>query len=249
MTNVDDALGNLEAQAGINGADESSDLEVAIAALPPEKGVRVSQIAHKYHIDPNDPASLLIRVAIDVEGMIDKASELARISNGAAQTLQDGIGKIPDTIYGGAIKAGEEIRGQLAQQMAATTVESGKAIVGAIRQTSQQEIAKIQEAASSFEKTFSKAVDQKTQSGVDIFAKAAADAALAAARAAAASRFFWSLWGILTLILFCAILGGFGVWGYLDLTHRITPAPIQINQGKLECGTAPPSNKKVCILQ
>lgn len=170
----------------------------------------------------------------------------------SAEAVSHGVDKIPDQIYQGAIRAGDEIRGQLGQEMKERTIDAGRLLVAAIDRASNQSASRIKEAAGVFEKNFDKAVEKKTDQGVDLFARAAAQAAGQAARSASASRFFWSLSGVAFLIALFALIGAGGCWEYLSLAHRITPTQIALLQnGKLDCGQVEISGQqtRVCALQ
>lgn len=248
MADMDDPLAMLESKtsAGETPHQETENgMSMALDALQTEELKQFAKWTATYKIGPDDPffgSVLATKIAFGSAAAAGKAAE----------QVASGVEKIPDQIYNGAIKAGDEIRGQIGHEMKERTIDAGRLLVAAIDRASNQTSARIKEAAEGFEKNFDKAVSRKTESGVDLFARAAAQAAGQAARSAAASRFFWSLSGVAFLIALFALIGAGGCWEYLSLTHRITPTPIALQAGgKLDCGQAEIGGQqaRVCALQ
>lgn len=189
----------------------------------------VLKIALDHKIDRRDPAWLLVEAAVV---SVAAAGE----TGAAARAVAGGVESIPDTIYRGASRAGEEIRGQLAQEMKDRSIESGRLLNAVIQKAAEDSSVKISAAAGTFEANFDRAVKQKMETAVDIFARAAAQAALTAAEAGAARRFLWSSAGVLVALSLSAAAGAFLTYEALSLAHEITPRAIVMNKGHLDCG-------------
>ena len=178
-------------------------------------------------------------------GSVVHSAMAAFAAGNAAQAVQAGVSSIPDKIFDGAIRAGDEIRGALSKEIRDRSVEAGAALKLLIDSSAKNGAESLKNAGADLENRLNllpsdmdKLVDKKTREGVNVFAEAAALAASKAASAASARQYLGTVAGVgITLILF-AILGAGVSYEYMNLTHRIAPAQIIVNPatGKMNCG-------------
>ena len=173
----------------------------------------------------------------------------AAASGGAAKEVADSVGKIQGQIFAGAVKAGNSVKTDVVAGIEAKMTEGGQAIVAAIGIAADAGSVKIKAGSLDLISKLDAAIEAKKGEGVDIFAKAAADAASKAAKAASTRRFAWSIWGVASLFFVFAGIGWAANSEYLSLTHQITPAPLVITPaGKPECGILK-NGERVCQIQ
>ena len=225
--------------------DGSSARDVALQGLSPN--LREQVIA--------DAADMGIRIDSDLSWLLVGAQvrswAAAAAAGASAMEVQSAVSSIPDTIYQGAVKASGEVQGGLVAgslkfaKIFTDAANDGQRALIALSNDQQAQILsaaglgaeKIKNAATTLTSTLDKAVEQKTLEGVNVFAEAAAIAGAKMAKAAAASRFLWSVSGVAMLLIVFSLLGGFLDYQYLSLTHRITPKPLVISaSGKPNCG-------------
>ena len=209
----------------------------ALRGLPPEwREKLIEQAAHMGVRADHDTAWLLVGAFVNAWAAAAAAGE-------AATATQKAVSAIPDTVYQGTIRAGADLRGQVA----AAGQEVLKAATDQAAQTKEALVAAVQGAASAGASVLGKAVQ-----GMDANAKARIEeiiargvhevgaAVRADARAAVAGRMARS-WGVVSASLLFAVLLGSGLtWGGLFLAHHLTPLNMQImtnSVGHRLCGT------------
>lgn len=202
----------------------------ALDALPPDKTVKAGRIAMKYQIDPGDPVWLLVNAVADVECMSESAANAAKSAANAAKSIQTGISLIPDQVYSGAVKAGNEVKNALRVEIKARAAEAGESLKTIVDDAAKEGAKVLEKAAEGLnakktevDKEVAKAISDRIDDGVKEFAQAAAAAGRAAARTSLVLRASNSLLTMSIIFAFFAFLGAALLWGYLLLEHRIVP--------------------------
>lgn len=243
-----DALEMLERQAG--GTEEAGETppvasvatgyDLVEQALPDSDHKLLARWVQRYKLSDDDPMFgqyLTARVAF--------ASATA--AGASAVAVASAVSSIPDTVYQGAVRAGDEVRGVIAHEIRGKAVEAGMALKMLIDSSAKAGASALKTAGDNLETRLGllpadveKLVDQKTREGVQVFADAAAIAGAKMAKAASARRFLWSVSGVAGLLIVFTAAGAFIDWEYLSLTHLIAPAPlVQTTGGKNDCGLIP----------
>lgn len=177
-------------------------------------------------------------------------------SGEAAKEVAKGVADIPKTILKGALQASKTVRNDIKDVID----KSGTALLAAIDVAAQAGSAAIAAGSTDLISKLDAAVEAKKQEGVSAFARAAAEAAVAAANAASATvlsenkvKLRRSALAMALIFLVYAGLGWAANSEYLSLTHQITPAPMVINPktGKPNCGkiTTPTGREEVCEIR
>ena len=222
----------------------------ALAGLPPEWRERLINDAAQAGVrHDNDVGWLLV-------GSVVNSAAAALAANAAAIEISDAIGKIQGQIYAGAVKAGNSVKGDVVAGIAATLKAGGDAILASIDVAAQAGSDKVAEGSKNLISKLDAAVEVKKNEGVSAFARAAAEAAVAAANTASATVLSENKVKLrrsaLTMALIFIVYAGLG-WAanseYLSLTHQITPAPLVITPaGKPVCGILK-NGERVCQIQ
>lgn len=225
--------------------DDMTLKEQALAGLPPEWRERLIADAGLAGVKHDQDVGWLL------VGSVVHSAMAAFAAGNAADVVQKSIGTIPEVIYQGATRASGEVQGGLVAgslkfaKIFTDAANDGQRALLALSNDQQAKILdaaglgaeKIKNAATTLTATLDKAVEQKTLEGVQVFADAAAMAGAKMAKAAAASRFVWSVSGVAMLLIVFAASGAFIDHEYLSLAHRITPKPLVMSaSGKPNCG-------------
>lgn len=212
-------------------------LQAAMAVVAPDVRERLMHIAIDHQINRADPAWLLVEAAV-------VSMNAASAANESAQAVQAGVSAIPDKIFQGAVKAGDEIRGALAAEIRGQGVEVGQALKMLIDSASQTGAASLKTAAADLDVKMAKipadvqkSLDAYRDKGIAEFAasaKAAGEKAAQTALLAQASRSAITV--ILAFLVACGV-GATGFWGYLKLEHRLMPAGVTAQADPVRGGT------------
>lgn len=151
----------------------------------------------------------------------------------AAAAVQAGVAAIPDQIFQGAVRAGNEVKGALAAEIRGQGVEVGQALRLTITDAANKGAVALKTAAADLDiklgkipADVQKSLDAYKERGVADFAKAAAVAGKAAATSSMAAQLSRSAMTMVMVFLFACMVGAGGLWGYLLLTHRVMPAGV-----------------------
>lgn len=237
-----------------------SAMDEALSHLSPAIALRIATVAARYGIrENNDPFWGTVEVMENSFECAKASGAAASAAGASAVEVQSAISAIPDTVYQGAVRAGEEVRGVIAHEIRGKAVEAGMALKMLIDSSAKAGASALKTAGDDLETRLGllpadveKLVDQKTREGVQVFADAAAMAGAKMAKAAAASRFLWSVSGVAVLLIVFSVIGAFIDHEYLSLTHRITPKPLVMSaSGKPNCGliTMGGQRQNVCQLR
>ena len=183
------------------------------------------------------------------------ASVAAAAASDTAKAVQEHAGRIPDAIYQGTIRAGADLRGQVA----AAGQEVLKAATDQAAQTKEALVAAVQGAAQAGAGVLGKAVqgmDQAAREKIELLIARGIESVGAAvradARASVAGRMARS-WGVVaSLLLFFLLLGVVLTWGGLYLSHHVTPLNMEIatnSQGQRLCGPLRGSAAEACLVR
>ncbi len=247
MSDIDDmeaAMGMKATTPNLPGETPAQEtaLDVALEGKPHDLQLRVMRVVSRRGLDDNDPA-------LDLFTAAGITADAAAATEAAAKEVSAGVGKIQGQIFAGAVKAGNSVKNDVVAGIEAKMTEGGQAIVAAIGIAADAGSVKIKAGSLDLISKLDAAIEAKKGEGVDIFAKAAADAASKAAKAASTRRFAWSIWGVASLFLVFAGIGWEANSEYLSLTHQITPAPLVITPaGKPVCGILK-NGERVCQIQ
>ena len=99
--------------------------------LPPDKAVATAKVLLHYGVHDGDPTVTLIDIVIDTHAARLASTEAAQAAGAAAAEVKAQITKIPDAIYRGAVRAGEDLRSQVTaagQAVAATLTARGEVL-------------------------------------------------------------------------------------------------------------------------
>ena len=232
-----------------------TNIEEVIDAVPPDRATATAKAMLKHGVKDGDPLVEVISIALDADEARRAAGEAAQATGAAAQAVSAETAKIPDAIYQSTIRAGADLK----SQVAAAGQEVLKAATDQAAQTKEALVAAVQGAASAGASVLGKAVQ-----GMDAAAKTRIEeiiargvlevgaAVRADARAAVAGRMARS-WGVVaSLLLFFMLMGSGLMWGGLYLSRHITPMnmPIATNsQGQLLCGPLRGIEAEACLVR
>jgi len=217
------------APGGKSGYDLVADL------LPMEKHKVFGAWCMRYKIDEDDP---IFGEKLAADFTFESAAAAAK----AAVQVSQGVNAIPEQIFSGAVKASDEVKGGLvaggklfAEAFTKAAADRQAALIAAVdaQQSSILSAAtvgaeKIKTAAGTLTASLDKAVEAKKTEGVSEFAKAAATAANAAAQASLLAQISRSAVASVLAFIFACMVGAGGLWGYLLLTHRVTPTGVTV---------------------
>ncbi len=192
-------------------------------SLPDSEHKLLGRWVQRYKLSDDDPMMgqyLTARVAY--------SSAVA--AGAAAQAVQTGVADIPDKIYAGAVRAGDEIKSNLIHGIRAQGVEVGQALRLTITDAANKGAVALKAAATELDVKVGK-IPLEVQQSIDAYktkgaaefaemAKAAASAAVQANLWAQVSRS--ALMSVLAFVFACAVGAG-GLWGYLLLNHEVMP--------------------------
>ena len=240
----------------------------ALAGLPAQWRERLIADAGAAGVKhDNDVGWLLV-------GSVVHAASAAFAAGESAQAVQAGVSEIPDQIFKGAVRAGDEVSGalgarvlQVAEASEQKLLEGGKGLVVALAGGIKESLgaataaaSEISKAAETLQAGLDKSIETKKKEGIDKWAGEVAATIQATAQRAGdqfirnSKRDSWVkimvVGGLMGLLW--AGIGGAVVWKYLDLVHQIAPAPIMLTvDGKLNCGQASIKGigkQQVCVL-
>jgi len=203
----------------------------ALGSLPEAVQLRIATIAARYGIDPrSDPVYALVEAVQIGADCTKAASASATAAASAVQAVQAGIGKIPRQIYDGAVKAGDEVKGALRQEIKDRAAEAGLALKAVIEDGAGKGAIALKNAADELDVKVGNIPDEiqaqigayKTK-GIADFAKAAASAGRAAAEGSMWAKAAGSAMTMLIVFCIAAAIGAGGLWGYLLVEHRVMP--------------------------
>ncbi len=200
-----------------------------LATLPPETHTAFLRLALDAGVhNPDDAAWGDVALAY-------AASVSAAAATAAAVEVKSETAKIPEAIYQGTIRAGQDLRGQVEA--------AGKSVIEA---ATAEVASTLRQAVQGMDANAKARIDQIVACGIaDVTAAVRADA-----RASVAGRMARS-WGMVAgLLTFFMVLGGTVTWGGLYATHHVTPMnmPILLNSsGGRQCGTLR-SGTEACLI-
>lgn len=207
-----------------NEGDNDTLKSRALQELPQEWRERLIADAGQAGVrHDNDVGWLLV-------GSVIHAAMSAYTAADAAKALQSGISIIPDQVYRGAVKAGEEVQGALRVEIKTRAAEAGQSLKTIVDDAAKEGAKVLKMAAEGLNakkaevgREVERALSDRIEDGVEEFAKAAAAAGRAAAKTSLIVKSSESMWIISMILLFFIALGAAGMWGFLLLDHRIVP--------------------------
>lgn len=212
-----------------SGDDGATLKAQALAGLPAEWRERLIRDAGEAGVrHDNDVGWLLV-------GSVVHSATAAFAAGNAAQAVQDGVAAIPDQIFQGAIKAGDEVKGALRVEIRDRAVEAGQALKMLINSAAGKGATDLKTAAADLDirlgkipADVQKSLDDYKKNGVAEFAKAAQVAGKTAAETALWAQVSRS--ALVSVLAFCfaVLVGAGGLWGYLLITHRVMPQGITV---------------------
>lgn len=204
--------------------------DVLLDGKPHELQVKLLRAISARKLDQNDPV-------LEVYNCTGMAAEAAVAAGDAARAVQDGVQRISDQIFDGAVRASNEVKGGLvqggkifAEAFTKAAADRQAALLAAVDAQQSSILAaatvgadKIKLAAVSLTSSLDAAVKAKTDEGVADFAKAAAAAGKAAAESALWAQMARS--AIVSVLSFCfaCAVGAGGLWGWLLINHEVMP--------------------------
>lgn len=226
-TGLDDLNGDLKNEAGATPLVENvTGYDLVEQSLPDSEHKLLGRWVQRYKLSDDDPMMgqyLTARVAF--------ASAAA--AGAAAKAVQSGVSSIPDQIFQGAVKAGDEIKSNLIHGIRNQGVEVGQALKLLIDSAASKGATDLKTAASDLDIKLGKipgdvqkSLDAYKENGVAEFAKAAAVAGQAAAQSSMLAQLSRSALVSVVAFLFACGVGAGGLWGWLLITHRVMPAGV-----------------------
>ena len=230
--------------------------DVALQGLSPALREQVIADAAEMGIRiEHDLSWLLVGAQIRAWAAAQASGDAAQAAKAAVMEVQEGVGKIQGQILAGAMKAGTSIQ----KDMAHTIVKGGEALLAGIAEAAAAGAKKVEDGSKDLIGKLDAAVESKKAEGVQAFAAAASEAAVAASTAAARQvisenkiKLRRSAWGMALIFLIYAGIGGGVAMEYLSLTHRIAPHPLVMTpSGKPNCGnvTINGGEQEVCQIR
>ena len=211
--------------------------------LPPDKAVATAKALLHYGVHDGDPTVTMIDIAIDTNAARLASTEAAQAAGEAASTVTEQIGKIPDTIYRGAVRAGEDLASQVTaagQAVAATLTARGEVLrqglTDVIAAAATAGGAQLEKAVAMLGATADARRDELVREMQVAVAAAARDQIRAAVIGKAART--WSMIA-LSLVVFMAFGAAAGL-GAARLMGHLTPWTVQLATtptGQPACGT------------
>ncbi len=231
-----------------------TNIEEVIDAVPPDRATATAKAMLKHGVKDGDPLVEVISIALDADEARRAAGEAAQATGAAAQAVSAETAKIPDAIYQGTIRAGADLKSQVAaagqEVLKAATDQAAKvqtALTAAVAQAAQAGASVLGKAVQGMDANAKASIDEIIARGVlEVSAAVRADA-----RAAVAGRMARSWGAVAALLTFFMVLGGTIAWGGLYATHHITPMNMPIatnNQGHRLCGHLRGSEAEACLV-
>jgi hypothetical protein len=226
MAGLDDLNMDAQNEAGATPPVEAvtgTGYDLVEQSLPDSEHKLLGRWVQRYKLSDDDPMMgqyLTARVAFSS----------AAAAGAAAQAVQSSVAGIPDQIFKGAIRAGDEIKGALASEIRGQGVEVGQALKLLIDTSAQKGAASLKTAAVDLDLKMAKipadvqkSLDAYRDKGVGEFALAAQRAGEKAARTALVAQLSRSAMVSILAFLFATMIGAGGLWGFLLITHRVMP--------------------------
>lgn len=219
--------------------------ERALQGLPAEWRERAIRDAAECGVrHDNDVGWLLI-------GSTVQSLFCAFAAGDAAQAVKAEVSSIPDQIFQGAVRASDEVKGGLvaggklfAEAFTKAAADRQAALVAAVDAQQSSILAaatlgaeKIKTAATSLTSSLDKAVQAKTDQGIDEFAKAAALAGKRAAQSSMLAQASRSAMVSILAFAFACLIGASALWGWLLISHRVMPTGVVAMADPLRGGT------------
>jgi hypothetical protein len=185
--------------------------DTALGSLPPELREALLRKASDLGVHRADDVVWAL-----VASVIDAAAA-AQMAGQHVKTLVEETGKVPDLIYQGTMRAGNDLKEGVAQAIEDKTVEAGQALVGAIAHAAGKGAADLQKAAAGLDRMGA----EKATAFVEQWKVHLAHAIKEQAKASLA----WKLargWGVVvalllgTLVLGILVMAGIGI-----MSHRV----------------------------
>ena len=218
---LDDLNNDMQSEAGATPPATAED--VLLDGKPHELQVKIMRAVAQRKLDQNDPI-------LEVYNCTGMAAEAARAAGAAAQAVQDGVAGISDRVFQGAIKAGDEIKGNLIKGIRDQGVEVGQALKLLIDSAAGKGATSLKSAVSDLDIKLGKipsevqeSLDAYKKNGVAEFALSAQRAGLQAARSAMLAQLSRSAMVSVMAFIFAVMIGAGGLWGWLLITHRVMP--------------------------
>ena len=120
--------------------------DAALESLPPELREALLRKASDLGVHRADDVVWAL-----VASVIDAAAA-AQMAGQHVKTLEEETGKVPDLIYQGTMRAGNDLKEGVAQAIEDKTVEAGQALVGAIAHAAGNGAADLQKAAAGLDR-------------------------------------------------------------------------------------------------
>ena len=129
-----------------NGQTNANARDTALESLPPELREALLRKASDLGVHRADDVVWAL-----VASVIDAAAA-AQMAGQHVKTLVEETGKVPDLIYQGTMRAGNDLKESVAQAIEDKTVEAGQALVGAIAHAAGKGAADLQKAAAGLDR-------------------------------------------------------------------------------------------------
>ena len=236
MAGLDDLNMDAQNEAGAT-PPVATGYDLVEQSLPDSDHKLLGRWVQRYKLSDDDPMFgqyLTARVAFSS----------AAAAGAAAQAVQAGVSKIPDQIYQGAIKAGNEVKGALAAEIRGQGVEVGQALKMLIDSSAKAGATTLKTAADDLDLRVGKipdevkvALDAYKAKGLAEFGTAAKAAALQAVQTNVLLQLSRSALVMIMAFLIAALIGAGGLWGWLRLTHRVMPQGVAAMADPLRGGT------------
>ena len=88
-------------------------IEQVIDAVPADRSTATAKAMLKHGVKDGDPIVEVLNIALDADEARRAASEAAKAAGDAARSTQEQVAGIPDAIFQGTVKAGDDLRGQV----------------------------------------------------------------------------------------------------------------------------------------
>ena len=185
--------------------------DTALGSLPPELREALLRKASDLGIHRADDVVWAL-----VASVIDAAAA-AQVAGQHVKTLVEETGKVPDLIYQGTLRAGNDLKEGVAQTIEDKTVEAGQALVGAIAHAASKGAQDLQKAAAGLDRMGA----EKAAAFIEQWKVHLAHAIREQAKASLA----WKLaegWGVVVALLAgMFVLGMLVMTGIGILSHRV----------------------------
>ena len=194
-----------------NGQTNANARDTALESLPPELREALLRKASDLGVHRADDVVWAL-----VASVIDAAAA-AQMAGQHVKTLVEETGKVPDLIYQGTMRAGNDLKESVAQAIEDKTVEAGQALVGAIAHAAGKGAADLQKAAAGLDRMGA----EKAAAFIEQWKVHLAHAIKEQAKASLA----WKLaegWGVVvTLLAGLFVFGMLVMTGIGILSHRV----------------------------